>query len=153
MEHEKFMQLAFLQALKAQKHGDVPVGAVIVKNGSVIASAYNKKEFKQNPLYHAEMLAINKACKKVKNFRLNDCTIYVTKEPCLMCMGTILSARLNTVVFGSYDKKFGSISLCSENNFNHKCNYEGGVLEQQNNELLSNFFSKIRSNTKQDKLK
>ncbi len=146
---EQFMRLALMEAKKAQKNGDVPVGAVVVRNGKVLAKAYNKKELKQNPLFHAEMLAISKACKKVKNFRLDECTIYVTKEPCLMCMGGILSARMKHIVFGSYDKKFGNISLCQENNFNHKCTFIGGVLEQENNQLLSNFFSSLRTNKKQ----
>lgn len=148
MEHETYMKLAIQQAKKCLKHGDVPVGAVIVKNGKVLAKAFNKKEHKNQALYHAEVLAILKASKKVKNFRLDDCVLYVTKEPCLMCIGAILSARLPKLVFGSYDKKFSNITLCKENNFNHTCDYEGGVLESETNALLTNFFSNLRESKK-----
>lgn len=147
--HEKYMQMAINQSLKAYKRGDVPVGAVVVsEHGKVLAKAYNKKHKKQNALYHSEVLAINKACKKVKNFRLENATIYVTKEPCLMCVGAILSARLSTIVFGSYDKKYGAISLATENNFNHTCEVVGGVLEQQNSKIMSDFFKRLRENKK-----
>ena len=144
MEHTKFMKLAISQANKAKKNGDVPVGCIIIKNNRVIAKAYNKKEKCQNALYHAELLAISQASKKIKNFRLNECVLYVTKEPCLMCMGAILSARIPLIVFGSYDKKFGNINLCHQNNFNHKCEFVGGVLEEENNNLLTSFFKNIR---------
>ena len=145
----KYMELAIAQAKRAAHFGDVPVGAVIICNNKVIAKAYNKKEKCQNALYHAEVLAINKASKKLKNFRLTDCTIYVTKEPCLMCMGALLSARIGKIVFGSYDKKFGASHLATENNFNHKCEVEGGVLEPQTSELLSSFFEQLRNNKQQ----
>ena len=141
---EQAMQIAIKQALIAEKHGDVPVGAVVLKNGRILAKAYNKKEQKQNALLHAEMIAIAKASKKVKNFRLDDVTLVVTKEPCLMCMGAILSARIPNLVFGSYDKKFGQLALCKENKFNHTCEYTGGVLEKETTKLLQDFFAKLR---------
>lgn len=144
MTDDFFMNLAIQQAKKAEKFGDVPVGAVIVKDGKVISKAYNKKELKQNAIYHAEILAITKASKKLKNFRLSGCTIYVTKEPCLMCIGAILSARIEKLVFGSYDKRFSHLELLTNNNFNHKCNYTGGVLQEQTNKMLTNFFKNIR---------
>lgn len=144
MTDDFFMNLAIQQAKKAEKFGDVPVGAVIVKDGKVVSKAYNKKELKQNAIYHAEILAITKASKKLKNFRLSGCTIYVTKEPCLMCIGAILSARIEKLVFGSYDKRFSHLELLTNNNFNHKCNYTGGVLQEQTNKMLTNFFKNIR---------
>ena len=104
MNKEYYMGLAIKQAEKSLKIDDVPVGAVIVKDGKVIASAFNTKEKKQVATFHAEILCINKACKKLKSFRLEDCDIYVTKEPCIMCMGAILSARIKTLYFGAYDK-------------------------------------------------
>lgn len=147
--HESYMQIAIAESLKAYKRGDVPVGAVVVnEHGKVLAKAYNKKHKKQNALYHSEVLAINKACKKAKNFRLENATIYVTKEPCLMCVGAILSARLATIVFGSYDKKYGAISLATENNFNHTCHVVGGVLEEESSQIMSDFFKKLRASKK-----
>lgn len=149
--YEQNMKKAMKLALRASKNGDVPVGAVIVKNGKIISSAYNKKHKKSNALYHAEILAINKACKKLKNFRLDNCEIVVTKEPCLMCMGAILSARIKHVVFGAYDKKYGNISLCENNSFNHTCTYTGGVLEKPNSQLLTSFFETLRSEKRRKK--
>ena len=104
---DKFLKYAYLQAKKAYKIGEVPVGAVIVKDGKVVASAYNKREIKQNALFHAEVLAINKACKKLRSFRLDDCEMYVTLEPCPMCSGAILNARIKKVYYGCKDENFG----------------------------------------------
>ncbi len=146
--HEKFMQIAINESLKAYKKGDVPVGAVIVLNNQVIAKAYNKKHKKNNPLYHSEIIAINKACKKVKDFRLTNATIYVTKEPCLMCMGAILSARIDTIVYGSSDLKYGAIDLATDNNFNHKCKIVKGVLEPETTNILTSFFKELREKKK-----
>lgn len=143
-----YMSLALLQAQKAFKKDEVPVGAVIVKNGKVIAQAYNKREKKQNALYHAELLAIDKACKKLKTFRLTDCELYVTLEPCPMCAGAIINARLKQVVFGAYDKKRGCVgsiyNLLQDDRFNHNPQVVGGVMEQQCAELMSNFFKTKR---------
>lgn len=138
------MQAALTAAKKTSKYKDVPIGAVIVRDNKIIATAYNTKEKKQCALNHAEVLAIKKASKKIKNFRLQDCDIYVTKEPCLMCMGAILSARIKKIYFGAYDKKFGAIDLATNNNFNHKCEYEGGILKQECEEMLSEFFKELR---------
>ncbi len=143
-----YMSLALLQAQKAFKKDEVPVGAVIVKNGKVIAQAYNKREKKQNALYHAELLAIDKACKKLKTFRLTECELYVTLEPCPMCAGAIINARLKQVVFGAYDKKRGCVgsiyNLLQDDRFNHNPQVVGGVMEQQCAELMSNFFKTKR---------
>lgn len=147
---EQAMQVAIEQAKLAGKQGDVPVGAVVLQHGRILAKAYNKKEKKQNALQHAEMIAIARASKKLKNFRLDDCTLVVTKEPCLMCMGALLSARVPHLVFGSYDKKFGNLHLASQNNFNHTCTVQGGVLEQQTSKLLSDFFADLRNKKRQN---
>lgn len=149
MEYDNYMQLAINQAQKSLKSNDVPVGAVIVnEKGKVVAKAYNKKEKKQNPILHAEMIAITKAVKRVKNYRLTECTIVVTKEPCLMCMGAILSARLKTIVYGASDSRFGNIDLATKNNFNHKCNVVGGIKETECSQLLTSFFKDLRKNKK-----
>lgn len=153
MTNEHYMNIAISLAKKAAKRGDVPVGAVIVNNGKILSKAYNKKNAKKNALYHAEVLAINKACKKVKNFRLENTTIYVTKEPCLMCMGAILSARMNHIVFGSYDKKYGCITIAENNNFNHKSQATGGVCEKECSELITSFFSSLRKNKQKNNKK
>ncbi|MBE5757806.1 MAG: nucleoside deaminase [Clostridiales bacterium] len=144
MDKNYYMALALEESKKCIKSKDVPVGAVIVKDGKVLSKAHNTKEKKQNCLNHAEILAINKASKKVKNFRLSGCEIYVTKEPCLMCMGAILSARIDKIYYGSKDKRFGTIKLAKDNNFNHKCDVEGGILNKECDEMLSNFFSALR---------
>ena len=143
--HEKFMREAIKEAKKCLKNEDVPIGAVITHNEKIIARAYNKKEWKNCATYHAEILAIEKACFKVGNFRLNECSIYVTKEPCLMCLGAILSARIKNIYFGAFDKKYGTGYLAQDNNFNHKSEIMGGVCQRECEELLSEFFKKIRN--------
>ena len=145
MEKFDFMKLAISEGEKSLKYSDVPVGAVIVKDGRVLSRAHNLKEKKKSCICHAEILAIHKASKKIKNFRLNDCEIYITKEPCIMCMGAILSARIKKIYFGANDKRFGTINFAKENNFNHKCEYEGGVLKEECEKLLSSFFAVLRS--------
>lgn len=142
---EKFMDEAIKEAKKSVKTGDVPVGAVVVKDGKIIARAHNTKEKKQCAVNHAEVLAIIKASKKIGNFRLDDCDIYVTKEPCLMCIGAILSARIRKIYFGAFDKKFGAIDFAENNNFNHKSEHEGGIKKDTCEKLLSNFFKEIRA--------
>ena len=144
MEKEDYIRLALSEAKKSIKSGDVPVGAVIVHNGKVIAKAHNKKEKLKLATAHAEILAIEKASKKINNFRLDQMEIYVTKEPCLMCMGAILSARIKKIYFGAYDRRFGTKELAGDNKFNHKCEIEGGILKNDCEELLSQFFKNIR---------
>lgn len=143
----EFMKKALILAKKAEKLDEVPVGAVIVKNGKVIASGYNKKEGKQNAILHAEIIAIDKACKKLKSFRLNDCDIYVSLEPCPMCAGAIIGARLKNVYFGAYDKKagcFGSVYNFADGKFNHAPEVFGGIMENESVELLQRFFRNKR---------
>ena len=143
-----FMQKAICLAKKAYKKGEVPIGAIIVLNGKIIAKAYNKRETKQQATAHAEVLAIQKACKKLKTFRLNDCTLYVTLEPCVMCAGAIINARVGKVVFGAYDKKFGCsgslYNLLGDKKFNHHPEVVGGVMEEECSKLLTNFFENKR---------
>jgi len=113
---KKYMELALKEANKAYKKGEIPVGAVIVKNGKVISKAHNMKEKKYISTYHAEILAINKACRKLKNWRLNDCELYVTVEPCMMCCGAILQSRLSTVIYGTENNNFGYSHILDKNN-------------------------------------
>lgn len=141
-----YMNLAIKLAKKAAINGDVPVGAVIVCNNKVIAKGFNKKEKKKNALMHGELIAINKASKKLKNFRLENCELYVTFEPCLMCVGAILSARMKKVYFGAYDNRFGTCDMLTNNKFNYCVEYEGGVMENECAELISSFFKKLRKN-------
>lgn len=142
---EKFMNIALKEAQKAYVNKDIPVGAVIVYNGQVIAKAYNKKNKVKDPTCHAEILAIKKACRKIKDFRLEDCDVYVTKEPCIMCYGALLSARVKTIYFGAYDKKYSILNIHEHFNFNHTSEIVGGVKEKECSELLSNFFAELRS--------
>ena len=144
------MKQALKEAEKAYKKLEVPVGAVIVKDGKIIAKARNKKEKGKCALYHAEILAILKASRKIKNFRLDDCDIYVTKEPCIMCLGAIMSARIKNLYFGTFDKKYGVINKIDELKFNHKCNIEGGILERESSEVLTKFFKNLRDKKGRD---
>ncbi len=143
----KFMSLAVLEAEKAFLKGEVPVGAVIVKNGEVIAAAHNLREQKQNALSHAEIEAINIACKKLGSWRLDDCELYVTLEPCPMCAGAIINARIKTVIFGAFDSKMGAmdsvINLC-DYPFNHKVEIYGGIMEDECKKFLTDFFEALR---------
>lgn len=143
-----FMKLAIEEAKKAEKIDEVPIGAVIVKNGQVVASAYNLREVDQRAIAHAELLAIDEACKKLNTWRLTGCTLYVTLEPCPMCAGAIIQSRIDRVVFGANDPKGGCVgsiyNLLSEPKFNHQCNIEAGVLSEECGQLLSNFFKKLR---------
>lgn len=139
-----YMTLAIKEAGKCKKYGDVPVGAVIVKDGKVIAKAYNKREKTHKTTAHAEILAITKANRVMGDFRLDGADIYITKEPCLMCMGALLSSRIRKIYFGASDKRFGTKELAKDNKFNHKCEIEGGVLKEECEELLTNFFRSIR---------
>jgi len=143
--NEIYMKLALKMAEKAYKNEDIPVGAVVVKNGKILAKTYNKKNKLQDPTCHAEILAIKKACKKIKDFRLEDADIYITKEPCIMCYGALLSARVKTIYFGAYDKKYSILQLKDEIPFNHKVEIVGGVMEKECSELISKFFAKLRS--------
>lgn len=143
-----FMRIAIEEALKASEHGDVPVGAVVVRGGEVIGRAHNMREMLKSPLAHAELLAIDAAAKVVGDWRLSDATIYVTLEPCPMCAGAIIQARLKRVVFGAYDEKAGAagsvINLFGLPCFNGIVAVVGGVLSDECSELLKRFFERLR---------
>ena len=149
--HEKFMKHALGRAKTCVKHGETPVGAVIVKDGKIIAGGRNRREYGKNALYHAELLAINAACKKLGGWRLHECDLYVTLEPCPMCAGAIINSRIRNVYFGAYDKKagsFGSVVNLAELPYNHKPNVEGGILEEECSKILSEFFKELRNSKK-----
>ena len=147
MQHYEFMTQAILLAKNAEKHADVPVGAVIVCDGKIIAQGQNKRENDNNSLLHAEIEAINQAC-KVKNSKyLTDCILYVTLEPCPMCAGAIINSRIGKVIFGAYDEKagcFGTLTNFNDLSFNHKPEIIGGYMESECSKILSEFFSKNR---------
>ena len=146
----KFMKSAIKEARKAEKIDEVPVGAVIVKDGKIVARGYNKRETKQDALMHAEINAIAKACRKLGSWRLEGCDIYVTLEPCPMCAGAIIQARIENVYFGAYDPKGGCLgSVCDLSGIlPHKIKYEGGIMRTECEELLKNFFKKLRKREK-----
>lgn len=146
---EKFIRAAISQAKLAAESGEVPVGAVIVRGDEVISVGINRRESDKNALAHAELEAIDNACKKLGGWRLFGCTLYVTLEPCPMCAGAIINSRLDRVVFGAYDKKAGSLSSVMnmfEHPYNHKPAVTGGVLEDECAALLSDFFKNLREN-------
>jgi len=147
-DREYFMNLALSLARKAAARGEVPVGAVIVRGGRVIAKGYNRREKKKNALRHAEMEAINKACRKLRGWRLCGCELYVTLEPCPMCAGAAINARIDRVIIGAADPKNGA--LCSvarlfELPFTHRPELVTGVLEKECGAVLSDFFRALRA--------
>lgn len=151
MTDEYYMKLALTEAKKAFELGEVPVGAVIVQDDIVISSAYNLREIEKMATAHAEILAIQKACKNLGGWRLPRCTLYVTLEPCPMCAGAIINSRIDRVVFGAYDFKAGScdsIVNLFDIDYNHKPIVIGGVLEDECVDLLKSFFKTLRENKK-----
>lgn len=148
---EKFMKLAIKEAQKARDKDEVPIGAVIVKNDKVIARGHNLRESKKNSLKHAEIVAIDKACKKVDNFRLEGCELYVTVEPCLMCSGAIVQSRIKKVYFGACDQKYGavtSVASAFEIKSNHKVKFEEGICKNECESLIKEFFRELRERKK-----
>lgn len=146
--HEQNMREALKLAMLAWDAGDVPVGAVIISGGEAVGTGFNKRESSQNALLHAEIEAIDSACRALKTWRLSDCTLYVTLEPCPMCAGAIINARIGTVVYGSKDPKAGAcgsvidLFACP---FNHRPEVVRGILEGECSALLKDFFEKLRS--------
>ena len=152
---ERFMKAALSQAKLAAKKGEVPVGAVIVREGEIIARAYNTRETDKNALCHAEIKAIRKACKKLGGWRLTRCELYVTLEPCPMCAGAIVNSRIVSVYYGASDKKAGAFGTLFDMNtmgLNHKPEIIGGVMEKECAGLLSDFFSELRKRKKAEKI-
>ena len=145
----KFMNLAIKEAIKAEKEDEVPIGAVIVLDGKVIAKAHNKMEKTQIATAHAEILAINKACKKLKSWRLDGAEMYVTIEPCAMCAGAIVNARIKKVYFGAKEEKSGCASskfpVLSESGLNHCTDFEGGIEGEKCAKIIKNYFKAKRS--------
>jgi tRNA(adenine34) deaminase len=143
-----FMEYALLQAKKAYKNDEVPIGAVIVKDNKIIARAYNKTIKNKDALSHAEIICIKKACKVLKDFRLNDCDMYVTLEPCLMCAGAILSSRIKTLYYGANNEKYGFITISKNvyniNVLNHSTKFVGPTDEKECGEILKEFFKNKR---------
>ena len=152
MEQEKndifFMKEALKQARKAGKIGEVPIGCVIVRDGQVIARGYNRRNVDKTTLAHAELAAIKKASKVVGDWRLEDCTLYVTLEPCQMCAGAIVQARMKRVVAGAMNPKAGCagsvLNLLQVERFNHQVEFEHGVLEGECSAILQTFFKQLR---------
>jgi tRNA(adenine34) deaminase len=153
-EKIKFMKYALRQAKKAEKAEEVPIGCVIVKDGKVVAKAYNMRQTKRLATAHAEILAIEKACRKIKDWRLDDMEMYVTLEPCAMCAGAIANSRIKKVYFGAYEKKGGGVvskfNILSESGLNHVTDFEGGVLEEECSNLIKEFFRTRRKPSKKD---
>ena len=144
---EYYMRLALREAAKAAEIDEVPVGAVVIREGKVIARAHNKREAGKNPCAHAELLAIQKAAKKLGGWRLTGCQLYVTLEPCPMCMGALINARVCQVVFGAYDLKAGccgSLADFNQMGFNHRLEILGGIRELECSQILSGFFERLR---------
>lgn len=143
MNEEAFMELALEQAKIAYKKREIPIGCVIVKNGKVIAKAYNTREKSKSAIAHAEILAIKKACRKLKNWRLEDTDIFVTVEPCLMCMGAILNARIKNVYYGTKNTSMSNVKIdYSKSILNHRLNVIAGVKEMECASLLKSFFKR-----------
>lgn len=155
-QDEKYMKVALREAKKAYKLDEVPIGCVIVQNDKIIARGYNRRNTDKNTLAHAEMSAIKKASKKTGDWRLEDCTMYVTLEPCQMCAGAIVQSRLGKVVIGSMNPKAGCagsvINLLQMKQFNHQVEMVTGVLEEECSTMLSGFFQELREKKKQAKL-
>ncbi|NLX64637.1 MAG: nucleoside deaminase [Clostridiaceae bacterium] len=143
-----YMEQAIIEAKKAFELGEVPVGAIMVYKGDIIARAHNLREKSNNALAHAEILVINEACKKLNTWRLDSCELYVTLEPCPMCAGAIINARISSVYFGAYDPKGGAcgsvVDLFKKGSFNHSPVLYGGIMEDACEGLLKEFFGKLR---------
>lgn len=155
-QDEKYMKAALREAKKAYKLDEVPIGCVIVQNDKIIARGYNRRNTDKNTLAHAEVAAIKKASKKTGDWRLEDCTMYVTLEPCQMCAGAIVQSRLGKVVIGSMNPKAGCagsvINLLQMKQFNHQVEMVTGILEEECSTMLSGFFQELREKKKQAKL-
>ncbi|MEH6908428.1 MULTISPECIES: tRNA adenosine(34) deaminase TadA [Neobacillus] len=156
LQDEDFMREAIKEAKKAEERGEVPIGAVIVMEGKIVARAYNLRENEQNAIAHAELLAIDQACKDIGSWRLEESTLYVTLEPCPMCAGAIILARVKKVVYGAADPKGGCcgtlMNLLGDERFNHQSEVTSGVLEKECGQMLSDFFRGIRERKRLEKI-
>lgn len=149
MDYNFFMKEAYKEAIKAYDINEVPIGCVIVYNNNIIARGYNKRNSEKNSLKHAEIIAIDKACNVVGDWRLEGCTLFVTVEPCPMCAGAILQSRIDTVVFGTKNNKAGCcgsiLNLLDNKNFNHTVKIIDGILLEDCSMLMKKFFKKLRN--------
>ncbi len=149
---EIFMQEAIKEARKAYKIGDVPVGCVIVINNEIVSRSHNLRHNFKNSLFHAEMIAIHRACTKLNRWILDDATLYVTIEPCLMCSGAILQSRIKRVVYGREEPKFGCVesvmNVFDNNNFNHKVEITKDICGEEINKMMKEFFQELRKSKK-----
>ena len=154
-QDEFFMKEAIKEAKKAEELNEVPIGAVLVINSDIISRAHNLRELEQSAIAHAELLAIDQACRQIGSWRLEDSTLYVTLEPCPMCAGAIILSRVKRVVYGAGDPKGGCagtlMNLLEDDRFNHQCDVTKGVLEEECGQLLSAFFRSIRDRKKRTK--
>jgi len=146
--HEYYMQQAIAEANKALERDEVPVGAIIVFDNSIIAKAHNQREMLLDPTAHAEMIAITQASAYLQNWRLSDTTVYVTLEPCAMCAGALVQARVKNLVYGAKDEKYGAcestVNLVNDPRFNHRINVISGVIDEECSVLLKQFFQEKR---------
>lgn len=152
---EKYMKEAMRQARKAEALDEVPIGCVIVREGKILARGYNRRNTDKNTLAHAELIAIKKASKRFGDWRLEDCTLYVTLEPCQMCAGAIVQCRMGKVVIGAMNPKAGCagsvLNLLQVEKFNHQVPFESGVLGEECSQMLSDYFRGLRERKKKDK--
>ncbi len=148
----RFMKIALQEAQKAIEDGEMPVGAVVVKNGEVISKGHNVRNELHDPTLHAEIVAIRKACELLEDWRLTDCDLYVTLEPCAMCSGAIINSRMHSVYFGAYDPEYGAaggrIDLFSKSYFGSTTNVYGGIMEDECSSMLKDFFASLRAGSK-----
>lgn len=153
-QDEKYMKEAIRQAKKAYALGEVPIGCVIVYDGKVIGRGYNRRTIDKNVLAHAEIVAIRKACKKMGDWRLEDCTMYVTLEPCQMCSGAIVQSRMKRVVIGCMNPKAGCagsiLNLLQMEEFNHQAEIEVGILGEECSRMMKRFFQELREKKRQE---
>jgi tRNA(adenine34) deaminase len=152
--HQQFMQQALLLANRAEQQDEVPIGAVLVHQGEIIGEGWNQSITLNDPTAHAEIMAIRDAAKKIKNYRLSNTTLYVTLEPCSMCAGSLIHARVEQVIFGAKDQKAGAVEsvhhLLDSNDKQHRVKWQGGVLEDECSSKLTQFFAKKRAAKKTD---
>jgi tRNA(adenine34) deaminase len=148
MDHERFMREAIVEARKAMEWGEVPIGAVIVHGEEIVGRGYNMRETWKDPTAHAEMIALREASRVLKGWRLTGCRLYVTLEPCPMCAGSLILSRVDEVIFGAYEPKFGAagsiVNLFDVDRFTHQPQYTGGILADECAILLKDFFRKLR---------
>lgn len=154
-EKEFYMREAMVEAKKAEAINEVPIGAVIVRDGEIIARGYNQRETTNRANTHAEMIAIDEANRTINNWRLENCALFVTLEPCVMCSGAIVLSRIPNVYYGAFDYKGGTagtlMNLLEEDQFNHQSYVESGILQEECSEMLSAFFRKLREDRKENK--